>query len=125
VTGGQILDAGGAGRDAGSASVWSLAGALAVLTLVWATSLVCLAVGARHQAEAAADLAAIAGVAAARDGRDGCAAAAQIATANSALLDVCRWSADGSLIVGVAVRLPPALSRWATGPVTAQARAGS
>jgi secretion/DNA translocation related TadE-like protein len=125
VTGGPIQEGGGAGHDIGSATVWSLALALAVLTLVWAATLVALAVGARHRAEAAADLAALAGAAAARDGRDGCAAAAQIATANDAQLEACQWAADGSLVVGVAVRVPPALSRWTSGPVTVQARAGS
>ncbi|BEP12847.1 hypothetical protein acdb102_11580 [Acidothermaceae bacterium B102] len=121
-TPGSMTDGGG---DTGSASIWMLALALVTLTVAWVVLLVCVAVGVRHRAEAAADLAALAGAAAAQDGADGCVAAARNATANAAELLACAVVADGSISVTVAVRAPPALRRWAAGPVTAQARAGS
>ena len=111
--------------DAGSATIWLLALSLLTLAVAWVVLLVGVAIGVRHRVEAAADLSALAGAAAAQDGADGCAAAARTAQANAAELRACAVAADGSISVVVAVIDPPPLRRWAGGPVTAQARAGS
>jgi secretion/DNA translocation related TadE-like protein len=112
--------------DVGSASVWVLAAALAVLTVGVAAMAVAAAISTRHRAESAADLAALAGAAAVRDGGDGCRAAARIATANRASVARCLVGADLSITVVVAVPLPQALRRWsASADVRAVARAGS
>lgn len=114
------------GRDVGSASVWVLAAAVAVLTLAVAAMAVTAAISARHRAESAADLAALAGAAAVRDGGDGCRAAALIANANRASLARCLVGSDRSVTVVVAVPLPLSLRRWsARDDVRAVARAGS
>ena len=113
------------GADEGSATIWTLALSSATLALAWAVLLVCVAVGVRHRVEATADLAALAGAAAAQHGADGCLAAARTAQSNGARLRACRRAADGSISVTVAVVVPPPLRRWAPGVVTAEARAGS
>jgi len=80
---------------------------------------------ARHRAEAAADLAALAGAGILLDpfaDADPCARAARVATANAAALTTCRSDADGSLTVVVAVPLSGVLAR--AGPATSTARAG-
>ena len=58
--------------------------------------------GARHRAEAAADLAALAGAVAARDGSDACRAAGAIALANRGELVSCSVS-DQEVLVSVSV----------------------
>jgi secretion/DNA translocation related TadE-like protein len=113
-------------RDAGSASIWVLALAVAVLAIGGAAIVVVAAISARHRAESAADLAALAGAAAARDGSDGCRAAAVVAVANRATLAGCQVAVDGSITVIVALPLPQAVRRWSTADaVRAVARAGS
>ena len=76
---------------------------------------------AQRQAQAAADLAALAGAAAIGDGADGCGRAAALAEANDASLLDC--AVDGSEVtVRVGVSGPRAVGRrW---DVSAQARAG-
>lgn len=82
---------------------------------------------ARHRAEAAADLAALAGAAVLldpfADHPDPCARAARVARANRAEPTGCRSDADGSVTVAVAVRLPGVLAK--AGPATSTARAGA
>ena len=109
--------------DAGSATVWVLCCCL----LVWA-GLAALARGsavvARHRAESAADLAALAAAKAALSGADPCPrAAAVVAAAGAARLERCALAADLSVTVQVSV---PA-SGWAgldLPPARARARAG-
>jgi secretion/DNA translocation related TadE-like protein len=112
-------------RDCGSATVWALAIAVAVLALTWAALLVVGAIAARHRVESAADLAALAGAAALRDGGDGCGAATAIAVANGAAMTSCEAGSDASITVTVTLPLPPTLIRWAGHQVDATARAGS
>lgn len=111
--------------DAGSASVWVMAIALGATGLSWAVFLVGLAIVARHQAETAADLAALAGAAAVVAGSSGCAAAARTADDNGARLGACAVAADGTVTVTVRVVVPDALARWVAGDAVASARAGS
>lgn len=78
------------GRDeAGVATVVALGliGVVLLLTLV-AVALAAV-VGARHRAEAAADLGALAGAVAVRDGGDGCAAASRVAASNDGRVTSC------------------------------------
>jgi secretion/DNA translocation related TadE-like protein len=99
---------------------------MVVLTLAVAAIGLTAAVSARHRAESAADLAALAGAAAVRDGGDGCRAAARVATANRATVARCLVGDDLSITVVVAVPLPQPLRRWsAADDVRAEARAGA
>lgn len=116
-----------ASRERGSASIWVLAVASLLLVVAGVVTVRGLAVLARHRAESAADLAALA--AAARIGFGGapCAAAGAIAVANGAVLRSCAAavSADGRtgqvlVRVGLSVRLPGVGAR----EVVASARAG-
>ncbi|MFE7529717.1 Rv3654c family TadE-like protein, partial [Kitasatospora sp. NPDC057542] len=117
--------AGGRGPDAGSATVWLLALAMLGTAVFAATIAVGSVVAARHRAESAADLAALA--AADRlllDPDGGCARAAGIVAAQGAGLVSCAvdQSADAVEVVaevgvrGLPVRLP-------VGPARARARA--
>ena len=99
--------------------LWARYGNYAIAAAV----LVVTAVTARHRAEAAADLAALAAAGRAVTGStDPCAAAASIASANGAVLEACTVDAGAvvQLRVGVRVRLTPLGVRWAH----ANARAG-
>ncbi|MGW1172813.1 Rv3654c family TadE-like protein [Kitasatospora sp. NPDC002543] len=117
---------GGRGPDAGSATVWLLALAMLGTAVFGGTLAVGSAVAARHRAESAADLAALA--AAGRlllDGDGGCARAAAIAAAQGAGLVACAVdrSADAVEVVAEAeVRGLPV--RFRVGPARARARAG-
>ncbi|MGB3772350.1 MAG: Rv3654c family TadE-like protein [Rhodococcus sp. (in: high G+C Gram-positive bacteria)] len=109
-------------RDRGSATV---VGAFVTLALVVVTALVVsvgAAVSARHQAQSAADLAALAGAAALTEGVEaGCAAATVSADRMGAVVDQCRvdeWD------VQVRVRVQIALMRWGERDAVASARAG-
>jgi secretion/DNA translocation related TadE-like protein len=115
------------GGDEGSATIWVLSCA-ALLALVTAVAVLrAAAVVARHRAEGAADLAALA--AAAHIGLDpaGCAAAAAVADAMGAHVQACVLSqgADArSGAVVVRVVLPVQLPGVPLGSVSATARAG-
>ncbi|MFE6049504.1 Rv3654c family TadE-like protein [Kitasatospora sp. NPDC056446] len=118
--------AGGRGADTGSATVWLLALAMLGTAVFAATIAVGSVVAARHRAESAADLAALA--AADRlllDPDGGCARAVGIAAAQGAGLVSCvvDGSADAVEVVAeVEVgRLP---LRIPVGPARARARAG-
>jgi secretion/DNA translocation related TadE-like protein len=112
--------------DGGSASLWVLAAAALVLVIAFAGQQRALAVLARHRAEAAADLAALA--AAGRIGGDGvgCAAAARVAAADGARLVSCliRLAPSGrSGDATVRVSLSAAFAGLGTRTVIASARA--
>ena len=100
------------------------AGVLTVmLVLAVAGAIVGSAVIARHRAQAAADLAALAAAAQVAKGRDvACAAAAALtAVAGVATVSSC---VVVDLDVVVAVEIPVSLGRWGVDAATAQARAG-
>lgn len=122
----RAVAAGGRGPDAGSATVWLLALAMLGTAVFGGTIAVGSVVAARHRAESAADLAALA--AADRlllDQDGGCARAAGIAAAQGAGLVSCAVDrpADAVEVVAeVGVRGLPA--RLRVGPARARARAG-
>jgi secretion/DNA translocation related TadE-like protein len=111
-------------RDAGAAVVWVVC-CCALLVVVGGVSTARgLAVLARHRAEAAADLAALAGAARIGFADDACPAAAAVAARNRARLSYCRLrlAPDGrSGTVEVRVLVPVRLP-W-TGAATAEASA--
>lgn len=117
---------GGRGPDAGSATVWLLALAMSGTAVFAGTIAVGSVVAARHRAESAADLAALAAADRLLLDRDGgCDRAAGIAAAQGAGLVSCAVdrSADAVEVVAeVAVRGLPA--RLSVGPARARARAG-
>jgi secretion/DNA translocation related TadE-like protein len=95
--------------EAGVATMWGLAVMGILLMLAAVSAGVVDLIGARHQAEAAADLAALAGAQAAVDGDDACEAARRIAAANDGVLTSCevdgeivevRVDVDGSRLLG-------------------------
>jgi secretion/DNA translocation related TadE-like protein len=95
--------------ESGVATIWGLAIMGLLLMLAAVSAGVVDLIGARHQAEAAADLAALAGAQAAVDGDDACEAARRIAAANHGALTRCevdgeivevRVDVDGSRLLG-------------------------
>lgn len=119
----------GAGSDRGSATVLVLGIALLIVAATSGSVLLSAAVCARHAAQAAADLAAVAGAQRIGiDGADGavCAAAADSAAANGAALEACsvELAEDGrSGVVAVAVSRPVGTGALAQWTATARARA--
>lgn len=116
-----------AGPERGSASVWVVACCALLLAVALAGTLRTGAVLARHRAESAADLAALAAAGQIGVSPDGCPAASRIATAYGASLLRCESSLapggrSGTVIVSLSmrVRLPVVGSRR----VVASARAG-
>ncbi|NJC73972.1 flp pilus-assembly TadE/G-like family protein [Planosporangium thailandense] len=108
--------------ERGSASLWLLGVGLAVLTFAGAVAGAGSALIARHRAQAAADLGALAGAVRAGEGDDvACDRAGRVAAANDARLVECRL--DG-LDVVVGVESDAAGLGRAAGPVRAWARAG-
>ena len=107
--------------ESGSATllVLSMAGVLVLLGA--ALAVVAAMVAAHRAAQAAADLAALAGASGAAEGRDGCAAAAEVAAANRADLIDC--SVTGRI---VDLRVEVAGPHWLgqTGDLVARSRAG-
>lgn len=95
--------------DLGSATV--LVVALACVAIVLASALAGLgaAVAARHRAEAAADLAALAGAQALQSGEPACPVAEEIAAANGAVEVTCTIEGR-EVVVGVAVETGGLLS---------------
>ncbi|TWS24484.1 hypothetical protein FK268_11245 [Tsukamurella sputi] len=79
------------------------------------------AVSARHRAQSAADLAALAGAAGAIDAEEACAAADRLARANDGALRAC--GVEG-FTVTVRVSVPVSLSVFGDGEALAVARAG-
>lgn len=107
--------------DRGSGALWLFAVSLIVVLSTALGAVRGVAALARHRAESAADLAALAGAVHAVSGVDGsCAAARSIAARNSAQLTQC--NVDGSVVtVTVSCPLPSGLGRW---HAQAAARAG-
>lgn len=113
--------------ERGSATLWLISGCLLLFLAGSVVTLRASAVLARHRAETAADLAALAAATRIGTGTDPCAAARRIATANGASLLACRavLAADGrtgtvDVRAQVTMRLPALGSRQAS----ATARAG-
>jgi secretion/DNA translocation related TadE-like protein len=114
-------------RERGSASIWVLTCSALVLLVGIVAAMRASAVLARHRAESATGLAALAAAARIGFGGEVCAAAAPIAAANGAALLDCRadLAPDGlSGTVVVRVRVEVHLAGWAQGRVVASARAG-
>jgi secretion/DNA translocation related TadE-like protein len=111
-------------RDGGSGSVVVVGACAALLSLLLVVLALASAVVARHRAEAAADLAALAGadVAVGRATGDPCARAAAVLHAQGAAAGVCAVAADGSVTVTALV--PAAGAAGLLGPARATARAG-
>jgi secretion/DNA translocation related TadE-like protein len=114
-------------RDRGAAVIWVLACGAVLMVFAVAVAVRTSAVFARHRAEAAADLAALAAAGQIGVGDAPCAAAAAIAQRNAAVVGSCAVALDpdgrsGTVIVRVVthVRLPLV----GTQLVTASARAG-
>ena len=113
-------------RERGSASLWVLGACVLLAGVTTVLVLFATAVFARHRAESAADLAALAAAGRIGVGTDSCAAAAAVATANGTELVGCRLhlDADGrSGQVTVRVRMAVHLAGLAPTAVTASARA--
>jgi secretion/DNA translocation related TadE-like protein len=108
--------------DRGSASLWVLGVGLAVLLFAGAVAAAGSVLVAKHRAQAAADLGALAGAVHAAEGPDvACAWAGQVTEGNGASLVECL--VDG-LDVVVTVNVEPAGVGRAVGPARARARAG-
>ena len=104
------------------ASVLAAVMVVALVALTAAAGHLGAAVIARHRAQAAADLAALAGAGALVSGPDwACARAGEIAAAMRATVASCR--VDGEDVV-LEVHTAVALGRWGVGPARAAARAG-
>jgi secretion/DNA translocation related TadE-like protein len=112
----------GCRRDRGAASVWLLAAGLVLVMMGAAGAAIGTATIARHQAQAAADLGALAGAMRAVHGLDSaCARAAEIVSANGGRLTAC--TLDGfDLTVRVAISVSPV--RGIARTAHASARAG-
>jgi len=110
------------GDDRGGATVLVLAVGLVTVLVALGTAAVGAAIVARHRAQTAADLGALAGAVDAMDGVDeACARAAGIVAANGARLTAC--DLDGFDIV-VAVEARPTGMAGVAGVAHASARAG-
>jgi secretion/DNA translocation related TadE-like protein len=109
-------------RDRGAATVWLLAAGLVLVAMGLAGAAVGMATVARHRAQAAADLGALAGAARAVEGAEAaCARAAEVVTANAARLAAC--ALDGlDLTIAVEVTVSPV--RGMARVAHASARAG-
>lgn len=110
------------GRDRGSGSVWLLAVGMVLVAAGMFGATLGAAQVARHQAQSAADLGALAGAAWALEGPSAaCAAAAQFVARNGGRLTTC--ALDGlDVTVSVAVPAAPAVLPGAV--ATATSRAG-
>lgn len=111
--------------DDGSGSVLVLALVAVLCTGIVLLALLGGAAAARHRAQTAADLAALAAADVLLGRRPGspCATAGQVATANGARVRVCSEQADGTVVVAVEVATDGVLA--GLGPAGATARAGA
>lgn len=112
------------GDEEGSGTVLVLAVCGALLVALAATGVLLTVVAARHRAQAAADLAALAAADALLGRRAGpaCDEAADAAAVNAAVLELCDVSDGVSAIVRVSVM--PSGAAGVVGPASATARAG-
>lgn len=107
--------------ERGSGAVLAL-GAIGVLVAVLAAALLLGGVvAARHRAESAADLAALAGAVALQRGGDPCGEAARVGAANGATV---RCTVDGADVLVEAGMQTPAAARVLAPRAVARARAG-
>jgi secretion/DNA translocation related TadE-like protein len=109
-------------RDRGAATVWVLACGLMTVLVALAMSMVGAGIVARHRAQGAADLGALAGAAHAIEGeQSACATAGSIAAANGARMTRCGM--EGFDVI-VTVEVSPALVASLGRSARASARAG-
>ena len=109
-------------RERGSATVWVLAVGLLIVVVALASAAAGAGAVARHRAQSAADLGALAGAIRALDGAGtACAHARTIVAANGARLVACRL--DGFDVIVSAEVVPSGVAAVA-GVATASARAG-
>jgi secretion/DNA translocation related TadE-like protein len=113
--------------DRGSATIWVLACCALVMAVAYAAILRTTAVLARHRAETAADVAALAAAGQIGHDHDLCAAASRVAAENHAAVLACTTAVDAGgrsgtvrVMVATTVHLPVVGARQ----VTATARAG-
>lgn len=122
---GELMDGGRLLDDRGVGSAFAAFALLVLLLLAAAGIELGGAVAARHRAQSAADLAALAAVGQVVVGGDGCAAARVLADRNSGRLTVCTLHGDDVLVeVAVALPLGIHLGSVGLGPAVAVARAG-
>jgi secretion/DNA translocation related TadE-like protein len=110
------------GGAAGLLTLWASAAvlAVAVTALAWGGALV-----ARHRADRAADIAALAGAATVQAGGDGCGAAIRLAAAQGARVTSCQVIDATTVQLEVAVDVVGPAARWGgLPPARARARAG-
>lgn len=117
----KLCDQDLAGPDDGVATVLGAMMVAAIIAVAVMVVDVGAAVSARHRAQSAADLAALAGAASAIDVDAACAAAGRLAQANSASLIAC--GVDG-FEVTVQVTVPVSLAVFGSDDAVATARAG-
>jgi secretion/DNA translocation related TadE-like protein len=111
-----------ANNDAGGATVWVLAAGLLTVLVALGSAAAGAGVVARHRAQSAADLAALAAAARAAEGEEAaCGRADEIATVNRARLVACRL--DGFDVTVTAEVTPAGVAAFA-GSARASARAG-
>lgn len=111
--------------ERGSASVWVLGVGLAVVAVGVFGASIGAAVVARHKAQAAADLGALAAAVHALEGREAaCAEAAAIITANGGRMVSCQVDGLEATVgaeadaAGLAASFDPAVAKARAGPVT-------
>jgi secretion/DNA translocation related TadE-like protein len=110
-------------RDRGAATVWVLAAGLMTVLVALAMSAAGAGIVARHRAQGAADLGALAGATRAIEGEESaCATAGSIVAANGGRLARC--GLDGFDVI-VTVEVSPALVATFGGSARATARAGA
>lgn len=107
--------------ERGSGTVLALGAVGALVAVLAAVLLLGGVVAARHRAESAADLAALAGAVALQRGGDPCGEAARLGAANGATV---RCAVDGSDVVVEAGAPTPAAARALAARAVARARAG-
>jgi secretion/DNA translocation related TadE-like protein len=110
------------GGAAALLTVWASAAvlAVAVTALAWGGALV-----ARHRADRAADIAALAGATALQGGGDGCVAAMRLAAAQGARVTSCQVIDATTVLLEVAVDVAGPAAQWGPlPPARARARAG-
>lgn len=108
-------------EERGAATVLAMALASVLMLVGMSGAWVGAAVARHRAAQSAADLSALAGAQAVQEGREPCAAAAEVAQANRVRLSACSQMGD-DVSVSVELDAPPLLGR--SGTLTGRARAG-
>jgi secretion/DNA translocation related TadE-like protein len=110
------------GGDRGIATLWAVGGIAVLCLLAMLVATYGAVVQTRHRADAASDLAALAGAAYAPDGQTvACGKARWVAAGMRVRVTSCRL-ADWDVLVKVSAALPDGFAYF--GPVTARSRAG-